>query len=654
MAKHTATQVEGTLTLTSRGFGFVEPDRGASVLIPFDHLHVAASGDRVLAEYFPDADPEKPAGKIVGVVQRGGAAIIGRIRKRKHEFRVYPEDDSLPRALTLDSSEVKAFVARQQVGPLNNGDVVRAELTEWSDPKSHPRGKLTELIARSDEEGVERRLIALARGFSLEFPHSVEAEAASLAMPQLGKLPKQRADLRTLTCLTIDPETARDFDDALSIRVREDGLFELGVHIADVSAFVREGGAIDEEAWRRGTSVYLVDQVLPMLPERLSNGLCSLVPGEPRLAFSVLAALDSSGEVHELEITESVIKSARRFTYREVEAVLHGGGDPLARELRLLHLIAQMLSRRRREAGSVDLDLPSVHVKVDEHGVPVAITPSERLEANRLVEECMLLANRLIAEYVGGRFRTSRGSQKPPPFIYRVHDQPPRSDVDRLLELLGQLGIRYRLEGEVAPEDYRNILAVIENLEFKDLVERLALKSLTKAIYDTDNRGHFGLGFAAYTHFTSPIRRYPDLVVHRLLKRILGSERIRASRKLMGFLDRTCEHASERERAATDAERDYTRLVALEYLRKRIGREFEGVVSGVTSFGIFVEINRYLVEGLVHISTLGKEHFTHEKEHHRLIGGSSGTVFRLGDRVRVRVTKVNPQERKADLELVRE
>jgi len=455
-------------------------------------------------------------------------------------------------------------------------------------------------------------------------------------------------DFRDRTCFTIDPETARDFDDALSVQQRDDGLFELGVHIADVSAFVEEGGALDEEAWKRGTSVYLVDQVLPMLPEQISNGLCSLVPGEPRLTVSVVVVLDSMGGVHDLTITEGLIKSARRFTYREVEEILGGADDPLASDLRLLHLIAQMLLRRRRESGSVDLDLPSVHVKVDANGVPVSITPAERLEANRLVEECMLLANRLVAEYV-----RDRSKKKQLPFVYRIHDQPARGDVEQLLDLLQTLGVRYRLEGdEVQPQDYRNILAVIENLEFKDLAERLALKSLTKAVYETENRGHFGLGFDAYTHFTSPIRRYPDLVVHRLLKRYVGADRPRYSRKLPAFLDRTCAHASERERAATDAERDYTRLKALEYLAKRTGREFDGVVSGVTSFGLFVEIKRYLVEGLVHISKLGDEFFTHEKEHHRLVGKDSGTTYRLGDQLHVRVVSVDPQERKADLELV--
>ncbi|TVR68931.1 MAG: ribonuclease R [Spirochaetaceae bacterium] len=648
--------VRGTLSTTARGFGFVHPESGPDVLIPFDHLGVAASGDTVRVELFAETQADKPAGKIVEVLKRNDAPLVGRIRRRRDEVRVYPEDQRVSRALVLDGGSVKRFEKGLPGGALRDGDVVRARLVEWRDPGKHPRGELLELVGRAGEPGLELQIIAIARGFSLTFPPGLEEAAREVRMPPPRKVLRgtSRRDLRNLTCFTIDPATARDYDDALSIRQRDDGLFELGVHIADVSHFVPESSPLDREARSRATSVYLVNEVLPMLPEHLSNGLCSLVPGTPRLAFSVLIVLDSTGSVHDLEIRESLIQSTRRFTYEEVEEILSGEIDPLARELHLLHLIAQMLGRRRRENGSVDMDLPAATISLDEEGVPVSIRPVERLNANRLVEECMLLANQQVAAFIAGGAGGSGGAAGGAiPFVYRVHPQPKPSDVAQLLELLQHLGIRYRIDENVQPEDYRNILALIENLEFKDLVEKLALKSLPKAVYSTANTGHFGLAFEAYTHFTSPIRRYPDLVVHRILKRCIArNDAGKESRTLMEELEEVCIHASERERSATEAEREYTRLKSLEYLSEKIGRTYEGVISGVAAFGVFVQLHRYLVEGLVHVSKLGKDRFQLNRDGYQLVGTETGTAYTLGDRVRVRLKSVNLAERKADLDLV--
>lgn len=618
------------------------------MLIPYDHLGVAASGDLVRFELFPETPLDKPAGRILDVLERSTTPIIGRVRRGKQGVRVYPEDQRIPRALSLQPDHVASFESRLPDGKLRDGDVVRAVLVEWKDPAQHPRGKLIELVGRRDDPHIDLRLIALARGLPLEFPQSVLDAVANILMPPPRKVLRDagRRDFRRKVCFTIDPENAEDFDDALSIEQRDDGLLELGVHIADVSYFVPEGSEIDREARTRATSVYLVNEVLPMLPEHISNGVCSLVPGRPRLAFSVLVVIDSTGEVHDLTITESLIQSSRRFTYAEVEDILHGEQDPLAGELHLLNLVAQMLGRRRRENGSVDMDLPATSITLDGDGVPISVRPVERLLANRLVEECMLLANAQIAQFV-----SSLSGRKP--FIYRIHPQPRSSDVESLLQLLHRLGIRYRIGDEVQPEDYRNILSLIENLEFKDLVEKLALKSLTKATYSTDNVGHFGLAFGAYTHFTSPIRRYPDLVVHRLLKQYIsrGRSMLTRGRVSQSDLDTICRHASEKERVATEAEREYTRLKSLEYLERKIGHSYDGMISGIASFGAFVQLNRYLVEGLVHVSVLGSERFELNRDTHQLVGVESGKAYTLGDAVRVRVVGVNPPERKADLVL---
>ena len=644
-------RVSGRLTLTARGFGFVGTD-GRSVLVPFDHLGHALSGDRVTVEVFADSAPDKPAGRIVEILDRDDSPIVGRVRRHGKEVRLYPQANRSPKALVLPGDDIKRAIPG---GKLADGDVVSAELVDWPEADAHPIGRPLSVVARRDDPGLELKLIALSRNIPLEFPDSVERHAQKLELPHAGRPDPNRRDLRETACFTIDPATAKDFDDAISVRRRDDGLFEIGVHIADVSSFVEPDDPVDQEAWKRGTSVYLVDTVLPMLPETISNGLCSLVPDEPRHTVSVIAALDSRGTVHEVEFCESMIRSRRRFTYEEVEAVIDGGNDPLAGDIRLLHLLTQTLRSRREDAGSVDLDLPTPQIRLDENGVPISVKPGERLAANRLVEECMLLANRLVAERLQ--------SQAAVPGVYRVHDKPSQSDLVTLVKTLHDMGIPYRTEGDVGIEDYRRILSFIQNFEFRDLIEAVAMKALKKAVYSTENRGHFGLAMDAYTHFTSPIRRYPDLVVHRLLKRTLpqpGKSDRRGRRRptrgdgLSRFLEKTCAHASERERLATEAEREYSRLKALEFLTKKLGREYHGVVSGVASIGLFVEIERYLIEGLVHISKLGKERFELDRAAYRLVGSKTGSVYQLGDRVRVKVQAVDPQERTADFVLVGE
>jgi ribonuclease R len=628
----------GTITLTTRGFGFVQtPD--TSILIPFDHLGRALSGDTVEAELLPDTRPDKPAGRVVRVKERSRAPIIGRVRKAKDRWQLVAEGNRSPVPLILKDGERSTEQAE-----LRQGDVVRARFDSWNEG-SDPIALLEAVIARSNDADAELKLIALSRNLDLTFPEKVTRVAQKISPPDPARISRGRRDIRDWRCLTIDPVSAKDFDDAVSIEQLDNGMLRVGVHIADVSAYVEPDDPIDTEAWKRGTSVYLVDRVLPMLPEHLSNGVCSLVPNEPRFAMSVVAKLDSLGGIHEVEMFESLIESKRRFTYQEVEDVLQGGNDPFARELHLMQLVAQTLKHKREIGGSVDFDFSSREIQVDENGVPVSVRPAERGASNRLVEEFMLLANRLVAERLAGESRV--------PGIYRVHDRPRQSDLNQLIDTLRDLGIPYKLNDkeELGPDDYRAVLSIVENFEFKELVETIAVKALPKAVYSTENRGHFGLAMEAYTHFTSPIRRYPDLVVHRLIKRLLGRRRPpRASAGLRSFLEKTCVHASERERLATDAEREYGQLKALEFLSRKIGRSYNGVVTGVASVGIFVEIEKYLVDGLVHVSELGKEWFELDRANHRLIG-KEGTVFRLGDRVRVTVKGVNPERRTADFVL---
>lgn len=632
--------VQGTLVLTGKGFGFVDPEEGPSILIPFDHLGRALSGDLVRAEIFPDSAPDKPAGRVTEIVARGGDSIVGRLQVQGSSIRLHPQANRSARPLTIPVDEWKRFSDT----PARDGDVVEVAFLDWPDETSAPIGRPVSIIAHRSDDDLELKLIARSRDIPLSFPEAVENAAARLSFPTGRALTKRRLDLRDLTCFTIDPATAKDFDDAVSIEQLDNGLFLLGVHIADVSHFVPPDSPLDREAWSRGTSVYLVDTVLPMLPESLSNGLCSLVPDQDRLAVSVLASVDSTGEVHDVQIEPSVIRSRRRLTYQEAGKIIEGADDALARPVQLLHLLSQVLHLRREAEGSVDLDLTRPQIRTDDDGVPVSVRPAQRRAANRMIEECMLLANRLVAEELESNEKLDA--------IYRVHAAPRESDLQNLVRTLNELGVPYRPDGAPGADDYRRILSFIQNFEFRDLVEMLALKSLQKAVYSVENGGHFGLAMRAYTHFTSPIRRYPDLVVHRLIK---ARRRGRAGGRnpTQAWLLETCTQANQRERLATEAEREYSRLKALEFLSERVGREYGGVVSGVASIGIFVEIERYLIEGLVHISKLGPDRFSFDRASYRLVGAKSGVEYHLGDEVRVRVERVDTRARTADFALVR-
>ena len=642
--------VEGSISITSKGFGFVQLEERPDVFVAYEHLGTAMDGDMVKAELFARTSKKKPAGRVVEVKKRSGKPIVGVFRRTDGGGQVFPEDERLPRSLVISRESLSKFGGRGgSRGELTNGKIVVARLTTWSDPKKKPLGEIEQVVGDQDEAGMDVKLVALSKGFSLEFPKEVTDEVAQIKEPNFRRELKTRTDLRHLPCFTIDPETAKDFDDAVSLVQLESGLFQLGIHIADVSHFVREGSATDEEAWRRATSVYFVRTALPMLPERLSNELCSLKPGVERLAYSVLVELDSLGNIHGHRIEESVIRSRHRFTYREVEDITGGKKHKLAPTIHLMQMMSQVLRKRREQEGSIDFDLTEKRITLDDEGIPRMVQPAERLEANRLVEEFMLLANRVVASHVLSE-ATHRKTDLP--FIYRVHETPKEEDARSFLTVIENLGIPYRAGESIEPEDYRNILSIIQNLEFKDFVEKIALYSMTKAVYSTENAGHFGLGFDAYTHFTSPIRRYPDLVVHRLLKRYSRKQKLGRTKPLQSFLEKTCDHASEMEKRATDAEREYTKLKSMEFLARRVGNIYEGVISGVTSFGLFVELTRYLIEGLVPLSALADDHYSFDAENYRYVGDKTGNVYRLGDRVQVRITNVSVDDRKADFELI--
>jgi ribonuclease R len=650
--------VTGKLTLTSRGFGFVLVPGGPDLFVPLESLSTALDGDTVKAEIVREVEGRNPVGRIVEVLERATTEVVGVFSRKDGAALVVPEDERMRRPLQIPrQKEAPGPKGR----PPENGQIVLARLEAWTDPAENPEGRVLEILGFPDEPGMDLRIIARSKGLKTAFPKDVEEQARRLRPADMAAEARRREDLRGLACFTIDPENAKDFDDAVSLAQREDGLFELGVHIADVSHYVPEGTPLDREARERATSAYFVQEVIPMLPERLSNELCSLRPEEDRLAFSVLMTIDSRGEVRDHRIVESIIRSRRRFTYREVERIIDGEAHPHAAAIHLMMLLSLVLRRGRERMGSIDFDTSEQVFSLDENGIPVAVRPAEKLDANRLVEEFMLAANRTVARHIialreGKRARPGPGGPRAEaaawPFIFRVHEKPKEEDARAFLGLLASLGIQYRVPGELQPEDFRKLLAIIENLEFSGFVERVALRSMAKAVYSTGNMGHFGLAFDAYTHFTSPIRRYPDLEVHRLLKRYAGKGRPRDPARLEGELRDICENSTNREVRANEAEREYARLKSMEFLARKIGKTYDGVITGVTSFGVFVEITHFLIEGLVHISEMKDDSYVFDKESYQLVGQASRRVYRLGDRVRVRIKRVSIEERKADFQLV--
>jgi ribonuclease R len=657
--------------VNARGFGFVALTEEPDIFIPYENLGTALDGDEVEAVVFASSKKRRPAGKVLRVIERAERAIVGIYRSAKGGGEVFPEDDRLPQKLAIPKEKLDKGLSRK----LNSGHVVVARLLEWTKREETPVGTVTQVLGGQDDTGMDVKVVAVSKGLELDFPENAQEEARKLSRPNMKQEAKFRADLRDLEVVTVDPAEARDLDDGVSVRQLENGLFEVGVHIADVSHFVPVGSALDEAARQRATSVYFVSEVLPMLPERLSSDLCSLQPGKDRLAYSVLLQVDSLGTVHDTQITESIIKNRHRFSYEEAQKVLAGKGHKNAGTLHVLELISRTLRQVRKNRGSIDFDISEQLISVDKDGVPRTVRPKERLEAHRLVEELMLLANSSIASYVAAQQQKGKLKQ---PFVYRNHEQPKQEDVESFLNVLANVGIPYKMGEAVAPDDYRNVLEIIQNLEFKDFVEKIALQSMTRAQYETANKGHFGLAFDAYTHFTSPIRRYADLTVHRLLKDIAASERSRQAgagagkqggkqgsgkqgggktqggqaRLSASDLQQVCTHCNERERRAESAEREYIRLKSMEFLSRRVGNIYEGVISGVTSFGLFVELTRYLIEGLVPLSNLADDYYEFDEENYRYVGKKHGAAYRLGDRVDVRVESVSVEQRKAELQII--
>ncbi|HSJ12876.1 MAG TPA: ribonuclease R [Longimicrobiales bacterium] len=624
----------GRISTTRRGAGFLIPDDQATdIFIPPDALGTANDGDRAVVRVERRPRGERAQGRVIKILKRRRETIVGTFHSRRGPAGAYgfvvPED----RKFRWD-----VIIPAGQTGAADEGEVVVVRITDWGGPSRGPAGEVERVLGRLGDPGVD--VLAIIHGHELptDFAPEVEAEAERLrARGITGADHADRDDLRALLVFTIDPADARDHDDALSIRQLETDRWEVGVHIADVSHYVREGGLLDREAFARGTSTYLVDRVIPMLPHALSSDLCSLRPDEDRLALSLLLELNAAGDVQAHRLARSVIRSRHKLSYEDAQAILDGGAGPdeaTTTALNRLLTISRTLRQRRQARGSLDFDLPEARVVLDTEGAPTDIQRRERLEAHRLIEDFMLLANETIAQ---------AATQRRMPFVYRIHEKPDEAKLEQLRDFTASLG--YRL-GKATPRDLQRLIEQSQQRPDGALISTVVLRSMKQARYHAANLGHFGLAARHYTHFTSPIRRYPDLVVHRLTGRVF------IDREPPGIgndaLTEIAEQSSERERAAVAAERDSIDLKKVEFMERHIGDAFDGSIAGVTSFGLFVLLDDFFVEGLVHVSSLGDDYYLFLEDQYALVGENSGRRFRIGDRVRVRVASVNLEERQID------
>ena len=637
--------VEGLLQMTRKGFGFVADDSGGpDIFIPAQNLNTALDSDRVLVQVFRSSRGKSREGQVTTIVSRATDMFVGTYHKSQYYGFVVPDNPKVYRDFYIpEGNEMNA----------QNGQKVVVRLGKWESSQMNPEGEIVDILGFPDDPGVDVASVAIGHGLPLKFGHTLERQTNQMTLEITQDEVTRRLDLRDKQIFTIDPPDAKDFDDAVSLEKLPNGNYYLGVHIADVSHFVEAGSALDKEALQRGTSIYLVDRVIPMLPEHLSNQLCSLQPHEDRLSYSCFMEVDGKGKVVNYEIRESIINSKRRFTYQEVQEIID---DPKSKDgyagiLREMHDFSQFLRQCRFAEGSIDFNTPEVRFILDEKGQPVDIIPVVQLHSHQLIEEFMLLANKTVAEHV---FKIAPDEKKPNPFIFRVHDKPDQEKLHKFREFMQALGYKVQIKANITPADFQAILKQIEGGTDEILIKEVALRTMMKAVYSPVNAGHFGLAFKHYTHFTSPIRRYPDLMVHRLLKEYNGDPLpFKEKRARNQQLKEVCQITSDRERRAMEAERESVRIKQVEWLVQHQDQEFEGVISGVTSFGIFVETLPYLIEGLVRVERMENDFYIFDEKTYSMIGRESGEVLRLGDPVRVRVARIDRERNEVDFEFIK-
>ena len=641
---HVAT---GIISITSKGVGYVvvegAPEEAEDIEIPAGFLNTALHKDEVEIRVNPKVDGLRVTGEVSKILKRAKTQFVGTIDEEKRGFFLIPDD----RKMYMD-----IFIPKVAGHHAKHKDKALVEITHWTDPKKNPEGKVLQIIGTKGENNAEMNSIVIERGFATDFPAAVEREAEHIEATEKNipadEIAKRR-DFRNTLTFTIDPFDAKDFDDAISFKRLEDGTYEIGVHIADVSHYVREGSELDREARERGFSVYLVDRTIPMLPEVLSNDICSLNPNEDKLTFSAVFIMNDRAEVISSWYGKTIINSDKRFTYENAQEVLDAGAGEYFAELDTLNKVAKILQKNKFSAGAIDFETTEIKFVLDEKGKPIRVIKKERKDTHKLVEEYMLLANRGVAEYVYKRYEKEHKDTAA--FIYRIHDVPDVNKIKDLSTFLKAMGYElHQKNGIVTAKDISKVLDEVAGKPEESLIKTASIRSMAKAVYSTRNIGHFGLAYKFYTHFTSPIRRYADLLVHRLLQRELTGGKIEAGE--IAKYERIASHSTEKEIAAADAERTSIKYKQVEFMEDKVGKVFDGVISGVTEWGIYVEDVETKAEGMVRLRDLTDDFYSYDKQKYALIGQKSGKRYQLGDKVKYKITKADMEAKTLDMVFV--